>query len=80
MKLKRKIILKEFENKSKIFLQCKKILFSNFYNPKSVMITGGTTYNFFYKILSKNNSWKNIKLLLSDERLVNKKKFKFVQL
>ena len=73
MKLKRKIVLQEFENKSKIFLHCKKILFSNFYNSKSVMITGGTTYNFFYKILSKNNSWKNIKFLLSDERLVNKK-------
>ena len=54
MKLKRKIVLKEFKNKSKIFLHCKKILFSNFYNSKSVMIAGGTAYNFFYKILSKN--------------------------
>lgn len=71
MKLKNKLITIKFTNKKNLFEKCLK----DFQSSKNLLISGGTTFDYFYqksvrdKILKKNK-----KILLFDERIANQKK------
>ena len=71
----KKIKFKKFVNENELFKKCLSIFKKEIIN-KNIIVTGGNTYKSFYSILCKKEiNWKNVNLILSDERLTSKKKF-----
>ena len=68
----KKIKFKKFVNENELFKKCLSIFKKEIIN-KNIIVTGGNTYKSFYSILCKKEiNWKNVNLILSDERLTSK--------
>ena len=70
MKSKKKVKLIEFHKVENLFSKCR----SDFLKSKSILISGGTTFDFFLKIFKKRKKTYNKNLILFDERVTSVKK------
>ena len=71
MKLKNKLIKIKFKDKKNLFDECLK----DFQSSKNLLISGGTTFDYFYSKSIKDKTFKkDKKIILFDERISSKKK------
>lgn len=70
MKLEKKINFLKFENENKLFWKC----YDDYSKSKSILISGGNSFDFFIKNFDQSNVNKKKKLILFDERISKNKK------